>query len=116
MLDRATELKKYQTYINGKWVDAASGKTFQTFDPYTAEPWALIPECEKADVDMAVEAAARAFETGPWSALTQTGYPEIGFAYRLRREILAVVTRRPSAPRLRTLRRIRISTALTGRP
>ena len=27
----------YQTYIDGKWVDAASGKTFQTFDPYTGE-------------------------------------------------------------------------------
>ena len=54
----------YQTYIDGKWVDAASGKTFQTFDPYTGEPWALIPECDKADVDRAVEAASRAFETG----------------------------------------------------
>ena len=73
MLDRTTtELKRYQTYINGRWVGAASGKTFQTFDPYTGEPWALIPECEKADVDIAVEAAAVAFETGPWSVLTQT--------------------------------------------
>jgi Aldehyde dehydrogenase family len=63
MLDRPAELKKYQTFIDGKWVDAASGKTFQTFDPYTGEPWALIPECDKADVDLAVEAAARAFET-----------------------------------------------------
>ena len=32
----------------------------------------MIPECEKADVDIAVEAAARAFDTGPWSLLTQT--------------------------------------------
>jgi (Z)-2-((N-methylformamido)methylene)-5-hydroxybutyrolactone dehydrogenase len=72
MLDRTTELKKYQTYINGTWVDAASGKTFPTFDPYTGEPWALIPECEKADVDTAVVAAAQAFEAGPWSSLSQT--------------------------------------------
>ena len=72
MLDRPTKLKEYQTYIDGKWVDAASGKTFQTFDPYTGEPWALIPECDKADVDRAVEAAARAFETGPWPAMTPT--------------------------------------------
>jgi acyl-CoA reductase-like NAD-dependent aldehyde dehydrogenase len=72
MLDRTAELKRYQTYIDGKWVDAASGKTFQTFDPYTGDPWALIPECEKADVDIAVEAASQAFETGPWSLLTQT--------------------------------------------
>ena len=72
MLERTAELKKYQTYINGTWVDAASGKTFPTFDPYTGEPWALIPECDKADVDIAVEAAAQAFEAGPWSSLSQT--------------------------------------------
>src|SRR5215475_15242832 len=72
MLNRTVELKTYQTYIDGKWVGAASGKTFQTFDPYTGDPWALIPECETADADIAVEAASRAFETGPWSSLTQT--------------------------------------------
>jgi aldehyde dehydrogenase (NAD+) len=71
MLDRPTQLKKFQTYIDGQFVDAVSGKTFQTSDPFTGEPWALIPECEAADVDRAVEAAARAFE-GPWAKLTQT--------------------------------------------
>jgi hypothetical protein len=50
----------YQTYIDGKWVDSATGKTFQTFDPYTGEPWAAVPECGKVDVDRAVEAASRA--------------------------------------------------------
>ena len=64
MQDRPAKLKEFQTYIDGKWVDAASGKKFQTYDPYTGEAWALIPECDKADVDKAVEAAARAFETG----------------------------------------------------
>jgi (Z)-2-((N-methylformamido)methylene)-5-hydroxybutyrolactone dehydrogenase len=72
MLDRPAELKAFQTYIGGKWVDAASGKTFQTFDPYSGEPWALIPECDKVDVDRAVEAAAQAFDSGPWCTLTQT--------------------------------------------
>ena len=72
MLDRPRKLKEYQTYIGGKWVDAASGKRFETSDPYTGEAWALIPECDKADADKAVEAAARAFETGPWPAMTQS--------------------------------------------
>ena len=72
MLDRPTKLQEYQTYIDGKWVDAASGKKFQTYDPYTGEPWALIPECDKADADRAVEAAARAFESGPWPQMTPT--------------------------------------------
>ena len=77
MLDRTTTLQTYQTYIDGKWVDAASGKTFQTFDPYTGEPWALIPECDKADVDRAVEAASRAFESGPWPKMTPTARGKI---------------------------------------
>jgi (Z)-2-((N-methylformamido)methylene)-5-hydroxybutyrolactone dehydrogenase len=72
MLDRPTKLKAYQTYIDGKWCDAASGKTFQTFDPYTGEPWAVIPECDAKDVDKACEAAWRAFDKGPWAAMTQT--------------------------------------------
>jgi aldehyde dehydrogenase (NAD+) len=72
MLDRPTRLQDYQTYIDGKWTEAASGKRFETYDPYTGEPWARIPECDKADVDRAVEAASRAFETGPWPATTQT--------------------------------------------
>ena len=46
MLDRTTTLHNYQTYIDGTWTDAASGKTFETLDPYTGQPWALIPECD----------------------------------------------------------------------
>ena len=72
MLDRPTKLKEYQTYIDGKWCDAASGKKFQTFDPYTGEPWALIPECDAKDADRACEAAWRAFDKGPWPAMSQT--------------------------------------------
>jgi len=72
MQDRPTKLKEYQTYIDGKWCEAASGKKFQTHDPYTGEPWALIPECDAKDVDRACEAAWRAFDKGPWPAMTQT--------------------------------------------
>ena len=73
MQDQSIKLTQYRTYIDGKWVDAASGKTLQTHDPYTGEPWALIPECDETDADRAVEAAARAFESGPWPRMTQTG-------------------------------------------
>ena len=41
MLDRPARLQDYQTYIDGKWSEAASGKKFETHDPYTGEPWAL---------------------------------------------------------------------------
>ncbi len=73
MLDRPAKLQEYQTYIDGKWVDAASGKKFETSNPYTGEPWARIPECDATDIDRAVQAAARAFESGPWASMTQTG-------------------------------------------
>src|SRR5438477_7835596 len=72
MQDRPAKLKEYQTYIDGKWCEASSGKKFQTFDPYTGEPWALIPECDPKDADRACEAAWRAFDKGPWPAMSQT--------------------------------------------
>ena len=56
--------------IDGKWVEAASGKTFSTDDPATEEPLAEIPAGDKEDVDRAVRAARRAFETGPWRRMT----------------------------------------------
>ncbi|HEX5999615.1 MAG TPA: aldehyde dehydrogenase [Hyphomicrobiaceae bacterium] len=65
-------MEAYQTFIDGKWSGAASGKTFATYDPYTGEPWATIPDCDAADVDRAVGAAYRAFETGTWPAMTQS--------------------------------------------
>jgi aldehyde dehydrogenase (NAD+) len=68
----AGKLASYQTFIGGKWVDARSGKRFQSFNPYTAQPWAEIPECDAGDVDAAVQAAHKAFESGPWPAMTQS--------------------------------------------
>lgn len=56
--------------IDGKWVEAASGKTFTTYDPATEEPLAEIAAGEKEDVDRAVRAARRAFESGPWRRMT----------------------------------------------
>jgi (Z)-2-((N-methylformamido)methylene)-5-hydroxybutyrolactone dehydrogenase len=65
-------LKAYQLYIDGKWVESAKGKRFPSFNPYTAEPWAEIPECDAVDVDRAVDAAWRAFDTGAWPAMAQS--------------------------------------------
>jgi aldehyde dehydrogenase (NAD+) len=49
--------------IGGSWVDAASGETFESVDPFTGRPWAVVPRASAADVDAAVTAARRAFET-----------------------------------------------------
>ena len=61
--------RKYQLFIDGKWVDAESGKTFQTPNPATGETLAEVAEADKADIDKAVDAARRAFE-GKWSKMS----------------------------------------------
>src|SRR6202795_5181339 len=62
--------KKHKMLIDGKWVEAASGKTFSVEDPATEETIAHVPAGAKADIDLAVAAARRAFETGPWSRIS----------------------------------------------
>ena len=56
--------------IGGKWLEAASGKTFPTYYPATGEILAHVAEGASADVDRAVTAARNAFERGPWPTLT----------------------------------------------
>ena len=67
-----TELKQYQMYIDGQWVDSQDGKTFTSTNPATGKAWAEVPEASEADVNRAVEAAHRAFTKGPWSSMTAT--------------------------------------------
>jgi acyl-CoA reductase-like NAD-dependent aldehyde dehydrogenase len=67
-----TELKKYQMYIDGEWLDADSGESFESINPATGEAWATIPAANATDVDNAVKAAHRAFTEGPWSTMLAT--------------------------------------------
>ena len=62
------ELKKYQMFIDGQWVDSDTKKTFETLNPENNEPWAAVPEASAKDVDKAVQSAQKAFE-GEWSKL-----------------------------------------------
>ena len=52
-------------FIDGRWVEAASGRTFDTINPSTGEVLASVAEGDSEDIDRAVEAARRAFD-GPW--------------------------------------------------
>ncbi len=63
------DVKHTQALIGGKWVDASSGKTFETINPATGEAITAVADCDKADVDKAVAAARRAFESGPWAKM-----------------------------------------------
>jgi aldehyde dehydrogenase (NAD+) len=62
-------LTRYKMFIGGEWVDAAAGGHFESDNPYTGKPWALIPRGGAADVDHAVQAARKAFTTGEWPKL-----------------------------------------------
>jgi phenylacetaldehyde dehydrogenase len=57
--------------IGGRWIPAASGKTFDVIDPATGKSIAKVAEGDKADADAAVEAARKAF-AGPWSRMSPT--------------------------------------------
>lgn len=56
----------YKLFIDGKWVNALSGKTFESINPGTGEINAVVSEAEVEDVDLAVKAARKAFESEQW--------------------------------------------------
>jgi aldehyde dehydrogenase (NAD+) len=61
-------LPEYGLYIDGREVPAR--RSMQSLNPYTGAGWALVPDADEADLNRAVAAARRAFDTGPWSAFT----------------------------------------------
>src|SRR5262249_20250372 len=65
-----TDVKIYQMFINGEWVDSASSKTFDVVDPASEQVIARVPDANGEDVNRAVTAARTAFEDGPWAQTT----------------------------------------------
>ena len=66
-----------QAFIDGNFVDAASGKTFDSINPATGEVLAAVAECDVEDVDRAVAAARKAFEAGHWSRMGPSDRKEV---------------------------------------
>jgi phenylacetaldehyde dehydrogenase len=62
--------RQHRMLIDGRFVLAASGKTFPVYNPATGEVVARVPEAEAEDVNRAVIAARRAFDDGPWSKMS----------------------------------------------
>jgi aldehyde dehydrogenase (NAD+) len=72
-------------FIDGKSVDAASGRTFVSQNPYTGQPWAVVADGGPEDIDRAVEAARHAFES-EWGTMS-------GFARAaILRDVAAAIT------------------------
>ncbi|MBM7607770.1 aldehyde dehydrogenase (NAD+) [Lysinibacillus composti] len=54
-------MRDYQMFINGQWCNSSKGTTFASLNPYTQQPWALIPQAAIEDVEWAVQSATNAF-------------------------------------------------------
>ncbi|QWI73883.1 aldehyde dehydrogenase DhaS [Bacillus mycoides] len=57
-------------YVNGAFIESASGKTFKTPNPATGETLAIVAEAGREDIHKAVVAARMAFDEGPWSRMS----------------------------------------------
>jgi acyl-CoA reductase-like NAD-dependent aldehyde dehydrogenase len=64
----ASDVRRYQLFINGKFVDAKSGKTFESINPHDRSVVAVVAEGDKADIEAAVTAARAALD-GPWAQM-----------------------------------------------
>jgi aldehyde dehydrogenase (NAD+) len=64
------QIKPGKLFIDGKWVDAISGKTFGTINPATGEVITQIAEGDERDADAAVQAAHKAFRSGRWAEMS----------------------------------------------
>jgi acyl-CoA reductase-like NAD-dependent aldehyde dehydrogenase len=63
-------LPRYLHYIDGSDLAPHGNAFLPTDDPFSGETWALIARGDATDVERAVQAASRAFESGPWPGLT----------------------------------------------
>jgi len=59
-----------QVFIGGQWRSPASGETYATINPATEEESARVAKGDERDIDLAVQAARRAFDQGPWPKMT----------------------------------------------
>lgn len=89
---------KKRMYIDGKWVEARSGRTSRTLNPFDQSILAEVPSGDREDARAAITAARRAFDHGPWSGVTG---PERG---RMLQQLADLVVReREDLARLETL-------------
>ncbi len=58
-----------KAFINGKFVDATNGKTFDSINPATDEVLTSVAQCDSEDINLAVEVARKSFEKGSWSKM-----------------------------------------------
>ena len=85
-------MNRYRMYINGEFVEARRGGWFPVHDPSTEEIIAEVPDADEHDVNLAVEAARTAFDSGAWPQTTaqERGRILLRLAERIRKESAAL--------------------------
>src|SRR6266446_443290 len=66
---KVPQVKDQPLFIGGKFVDGSSSKTFAAINPATGETICQVAEADPGDVDLAVKAARKALESGPWKKM-----------------------------------------------
>ena len=76
MATAVSSVTQYRMLIGGEWVDATSGQTYDSMNPYTGQTWAQMPDAQAEDVDRAVQAARKAVKDPVWRGTVpaQQGY------------------------------------------
>ena len=82
MVSLSTPVKRFvsqarQALIDGRWQGAQSGETFEVFNPSNEAVIARVADCKRADVDLAVAAARKAFDKGPWPRMSPSARGKI---------------------------------------
>jgi acyl-CoA reductase-like NAD-dependent aldehyde dehydrogenase len=63
-------MKAGEIFVGGAWQEPASGETYQPINPANEEPIAAVGKGDERDIDRAVAAARKAFDTGPWPRMS----------------------------------------------
>ena len=66
-------LQKFRALIGGQSVESASGEWFESFNPYTGQPWALIPRCGRADAHLGRRPVGQQIDPGDRDAAAFDG-------------------------------------------
>ncbi|MYK33858.1 MAG: aldehyde dehydrogenase family protein, partial [Chloroflexi bacterium] len=69
MATAVSSVTQYKMLIGGEWVDATSGQTYDSMNPYTGQTWAQMPDAQAEDVDRAVQAARKAVKDPAWRGM-----------------------------------------------
>ncbi len=65
-------MQKHRMLIGGQWVESGNGEFFESLNPFTGKPWALVPRGTIDDVNQAVGAARSALKAPSWAELSAT--------------------------------------------